>query len=165
MVEARLRPLRSLRAAGGARGTVAVLAHAVAWAGLLALAVLFAWRNPGPNLYPAAALGFSLLLDGAGRIAGDAIARRAGPDPRLSGLPSLVLGIGGTIGLLAATAALLLFPRAVPVLASALAGLFAIGALARLALIRVVLGLSGDGCDGAAADPDPPRAQDALSRR
>lgn len=90
------------------------------------------------------ALAAALILDGAGRLAAIRIAARAGPDPRLGGLPSLVLGVGSTVGLVAGLAALLLFPRAAPVLASALAGLLAIGALARLALIRIVLTLPGD---------------------
>ena len=65
------------------------------------------------------------------------------------------------VGLLAGGAALLLFPRAVPVLASALAGLIAIGALARLALIRIVLALPGAEPD----EPPPAPAEPPLSPR
>lgn len=149
MIEALVGHLRSLRGGGDGRGAIAAIAHAAAWTVLLAVAGLAAWRAPSANLLPAAALATALILDAAGRIGAAAIARRPGPDPRLSGLPSLVLGVGGTLGLLAGGAALLLFPRAVPVLASALAGLVAIGALARLALIRIVLALPGD-------EPAPP---------
>ena len=125
----------------GARSRIPALAQGAAWAALLALAGVLAWRDPGANRLPAAALAAALILDGGARIAARRIAGRAGPDPRLSGLPSLVLGVGGAAGLLAGGAALLLFPRAVPVLASALAGLVAIGAMARLGLIRIVLAL------------------------
>ena len=141
MVEGLAGRFMSIRGGQGARLPGSARAHAAAWTALLALAGLLAWRDPGANLPPAAALAAALILDGAARIAARLIAGRAGPDPRLSGLPSLVLGVGGTVGLLAGGSALLLFPHAVPVTASALAGLVAIGALARLALIRIVLAL------------------------
>ena len=149
-----------------ARLSLPALAHGTTWTALLALAGFLAWRDPGTNLPPAAALAAALILDGgariaAARIAAIRVAGLAGPDPRLSGLPSLVLGVGGAVGLLAGGAALLLFPRAVPVLASALAGLIAIGALARLALIRIVLALPGE----EPGEPRPAPAEPPLSRR
>ncbi|WP_187278730.1 hypothetical protein [Methylobacterium sp. WL12] len=150
-----------LRRFGDVRPSLTALAHGAAWTALLALAGFLAWRDPGTNLPPAAALAAALILDGGARIAAARIARRTGPDPRLSGLPSLVLGVGGAFGLLAGGAALLLLPRAVPVLASALAGLIAIGALARLALIRIVLALPGE----EPGEPCPAPAEPPLSRR
>ena len=161
MVEGMTGRRRSIRGGQGARLSRPALAHGAAWTALLALAGFLAWRNPGTDLPPAAALAAALILDGGGRIAAIRVAGLAGPDPRLSGLPSLVLGVGGAVGLLAGGAALLLFPRAVPVLASALAGLIAIGALARLALIRIVLALPGAEPD----EPHPAPAEPPLSPR
>ncbi|MCJ2007244.1 hypothetical protein MKK70_22785 [Methylobacterium sp. E-041] len=165
MVEAWVCHLRSLRRGGDVRLSAAALAHVAAWATLLALAGFSAWRDPAANLLPAAALAAALILDGTGRIAAAVIAGRAGPDPRLAGLPSLVLGVGGTVGLVAGAAALLVFPRAVPVLASALAGLVAIGALARLALIRIVLALPGDEPAALPAEARATSVRPPLSRR
>ncbi|TXN53844.1 hypothetical protein FV230_29175, partial [Methylobacterium sp. WL6] len=70
-----------------------------------------------------------------------------------------------TVGLVAGAAALLVFPRAVPVLASALAGLVAIGALARLALIRIVLALPGDEPAALPAEARAAPTRPPLSRR
>ncbi|WP_375465720.1 hypothetical protein [uncultured Methylobacterium sp.] len=159
MVEATLRHLRFLRLAGPGCGVgTPGIAHAAAWAGLLGIALLRAWQDPAA-VCPAAALAAALVLDGAGRLAAAGLAPRNGPDPRLSGLPSLVLGAGDIPGLTLGAVALMLVPHAVPVLASALAGLLAIGALARLALIRLVLGLS----EVQATDASPVRPAPNLS--
>ncbi len=105
------------------------------------LAGAFAWRAPDANGWPAAALAAALVLDGLARAAGARAARRAGPGPRLSGMPSVVLAMGPGAGLGAVLfgLGLIVWPAGFPVLASALAGLVAMGALARLALARIVL--------------------------
>ena len=116
------------------RGLVASLAIA-------GLAGAFAWRAPDSNGWAAAALAAALVLDGLARAVGTRVARRAGPGPRLSGMPSVVLAFGPGAGLGAVLfgLGLVVWPAGFPVLASALAGLVAMGALARLALARIVL--------------------------
>jgi hypothetical protein len=111
-------------------------------AGLVGLALLFGWLAPTLNAWPAGALLGALLLDAVSRAVAAQVARRGGIAAALGGLPSLVLGLGSGTGLavaaLSAALALLAWPAAFPVLASALAGLVTIGACARLALARIV---------------------------
>ncbi|MGU3540921.1 hypothetical protein [Methylobacterium sp. A54F] len=104
---------------------------------LAGIAILRAAAAPDPNLWPAAALLAGLGLDTLGRALLRRPAARVGV-PAAFGLPSLVLGLGEALGLAAGALALLLWPDAFPVLASALAGLVAIGACARLALARIL---------------------------
>ncbi|CAA2105068.1 hypothetical protein MBUL_03008 [Methylobacterium bullatum] len=111
----------------------------------LAIAVLagaFAWNAPERNGWAALALGGALVLDGLALLAGAWLARR-GPAPRIAGLPSLVLAFGPAAGLGAVlfTVALLLWPAGFPPLASALAGLIAMGAIARFVVAWIVLRL------------------------
>lgn len=124
---------------------------ALAGTGLAAVASLFAWRAPGENILPAAALMTALALDAAAALALAAVADRRGIEPRLADLPSLVLSLGGAGGLGAGLliGALMLRPDAFPILATAFAGLVAMSAFARLALARIVLRLDE-------ADPDNP---------
>lgn len=109
------------------------------------LAFAFAWTMPERNGWPALALGGALLLDGLALLAGALLARR-GPTPRIAGLPSVVLAFGPAAGLGAAlfAVALLLWPAGFPPLASALAGLIAMGAIARLVVAWIVLRIDRD---------------------
>ncbi|KAB1071789.1 hypothetical protein [Methylobacterium planeticum] len=151
MVEEALRPLhhtladRPERSGRAARGRLGLgLGHAA----LAGLALLFGWLAPERNAWAAAALLGALLLDALARAAAAHAARRGGIAARLRGLPSLVLGLGSGVGLAGAAAAaalaLLAWPPAFPLLASALAGLVAIGACARLAFARIVLRIGRD---------------------
>ncbi|MCJ2036070.1 hypothetical protein [Methylobacterium sp. J-068] len=110
-------------------------------AAIAALAGAFAWTAPERNAWAAAALAAALFLDGLARAAGALMARRGLRVPRMAGPPSLVLPLRPGTGLAAAlfATALALWPMGFPLLASALAGLIAMGAIARLALARVVL--------------------------
>ncbi|WP_244528857.1 hypothetical protein [Methylobacterium gossipiicola] len=105
------------------------------------LAGAFAWRAPEVNGWAAAALLAALFLDAAARLVGRRVARRIGPAPRMVGMPSVVLAVGPGAGVGAVLFGLGLaaWPAGFPVLASAMAGLIAMGALARLALARIVL--------------------------
>ena len=151
MVEETLRPShptlagRPERSGGRPLGRVGL---GIGWIGLSGLAVLFGWLAPGANAWPAGALLGALLLDALSRAAAARTARRGGIEAALRGLPSLVVGLGSGVGL-AGTAiltalALLAWPKLFPVLASALAGLVAIGACARLALARIVRRIGRD---------------------
>lgn len=108
---------------------------------IAALAGAFAWGAPERNAWAAAALAAALGLDGLAHAAGALIARRGLTVPRIAGPPSLVLPLRPGTGLAAAlfATALVAWPLGFPLLASALAGLIAMGAIARLALARVVL--------------------------
>ncbi len=136
---------------------MAALALLVAWCGLallaaeragdggaagpwirLVLALALAWRAPGG---PAAALLTALLLEIAGaRLTAWAAARSGatlpGPD-----LHSLILAGGRGADILAGAglAALILWPDRLPLIASALAGLTAMGAIARASLAVAVM--------------------------
>ncbi|AWN54860.1 hypothetical protein [Methylobacterium sp. 17Sr1-1] len=104
----------------------------------LALSLALAWRAPGG---PAAALVASLLLEIAvARLTEHAAARTGtalpGPD-----LHSLILAGGPGADLVAALgfAALIQWPETLPLVASALAGLTAMGAIARASLAAAVV--------------------------
>ncbi|MGX7704853.1 hypothetical protein [Methylobacterium sp. Gmos1] len=104
----------------------------------VALALALAWRAPGG---PAAALLAALLLEiAAGRLAALIAARTGtalpGPD-----LHSLILAGGKGTDLVAAAAfaAMILWPDRLPPIAGALAGLTAMGAIARASLAVAVM--------------------------
>lgn len=113
---------------------------ALARLGIAVLAGAFAWHAPERNGWAALALALALGLDGLAWIAGAWLARSGGP-PRIAGLPSVVLafGPGAGLGTILFALALLLWPTGFPIAASALAGLVAMGAIARLALAWIVL--------------------------
>jgi hypothetical protein len=127
----------SVRSAG--RALLASLA-------LAGLTVAFAWAAPERNGWAALALAVALALDGLAQAAGAWLARRGGGAPRIAGLPSVVLAFGPTAGLGAVLfgLALAVWPAGFPILASALAGLVAMGAIARLALAWIVLRIDRD---------------------
>lgn len=120
------------------RDSIRALAGPVA---IAALAAAFAWTGPERNAWAATALMGALVLDGLAHAAGALIVRRGLRPPRIGGLPSIVLPLRSGTGLAAALLAtvLALWPAGFPVVASAVAGLIAMGAIARLALARVVL--------------------------
>ncbi|KMO37331.1 hypothetical protein VQ02_13560 [Methylobacterium variabile] len=102
------------------------------------LALALAWRAPG---WPAAALVAALLLEVAAvRVTALAAARTGTALPGLD-LRSLVLAGGRAADTLAAVAfaAMILLPDRLPLLASALAGLTAMGAVARASLAVAVV--------------------------
>jgi len=104
----------------------------------VALALAFAWRMPG---WPAAALLAALLLEiAAARLAGWLAARRGIALPGLD-LHTLILAGGraaDTVAAVVLAAAILLPERAAP-LGAALAGLTAMGAIARASLAIVLV--------------------------
>jgi hypothetical protein len=136
VVEETVSPL-SVRSAGRA------LLASLALAGLTAA---FAWAAPERNGWAALALAVALALDGLAQGAGAWLARRGGGAPRIAGLPSVVLAFGPAAGLGAVlfAVALAVWPAGFPILASALAGLIAMGAIARLALAWIVLRIDRD---------------------
>ncbi len=104
----------------------------------LALALGLAWRAPGG---PAAALVAALLLEVAvARLTAWAAARTGTALPGLD-LHSLILAGGAGADLLAGAglAALILWPDRLALVASALAGLTAMGAIARASLAVAVM--------------------------
>ena len=109
-------------------------------AALLALAGLFVWQAPGRNGPAAAALTAALVLDAVSRLTADAVSRRSGVDVAIRVQPSLILSLAAAPLLPAACLAALplVGPDRFPVVASLIAGLMAMGALARLALARSV---------------------------
>lgn len=111
---------------------------------LLALTALFVWKAPAVNGPAAVALAVAVALDAASRLAAEAASRRSGVELAMRGLPSLVLPLGAAPGLAAAILAVLplLGPGRFPVVASLIAGMVAMGALARLSLTRSVLVLA-----------------------
>lgn len=113
----------------------------VAGLAMAGLASGFAWRAPETNGWAASALAAALLLDAGARLVGRRVALRTGSAPRMVGIPSVVLAVGpgAGVGALLFGLGLVAWPAGFPVLASALAGLVAMGALARLALARIVL--------------------------
>lgn len=104
-------------------------------------AILFAWWQPARNVWPALALVLAFGLDAAGRIAGRAARRQTGHAAEFRGLPSPMLALGNAVwvGGAVMSAVSLLRPDLFAPLASALAGLVAMGAFARLALARTVV--------------------------
>jgi len=125
------RPDRAPIMAGTALGTVLTLG----------LALVFAYVDPDRNRWPALALVLALALDVAARIIARAVRQRTGVETELRGLRSPVLVLGNAMGIGAALVAVVagLRPELFPLLASALAGLVAMGACARLALARMVV--------------------------
>ncbi|MCF4126626.1 hypothetical protein [Methylobacterium sp. SyP6R] len=104
----------------------------------LALALALAWRAPGG---PAAALSAALLVEIAvARLTAVAAARTGTAMPGLDP-HSLILagGRGADIVAGAGLAALILWPDRLPLIASALAGLTAMGAIARASLALAVM--------------------------
>lgn len=118
----------------------------------LAPALLFAWRDPAQNRWPALVLGLALVLDGAARIVARAVRRRTGVETEFRGLPSPMLALGNAAWIGGAIMAVGagLRPDLFPLLACALAGLVAMGALARIALARMVVVI--DAAERAAAE-------------
>lgn len=121
---------------------------------LLALTALFVWQAPVRNGPAAIALAVAVALDAASRLAADAATRRSGLVVAMEGLPSLVLLLGAAPGLAALALAVLpvVGPERFPIAASLIAGMIAMGALARLSLTRSVLVLA----KAAARDPLAP---------
>lgn len=131
----------------------------VAEIGLAALALSFVWSEPARNTWAAAALVAGLCLDGLGRIVGRiALSRVPVARPGLLSsvvIPSVVIPsviLASERGLLAAAflfaIVLVVWPNGFPIFASVLAGLLAMGGLARLAIARAVT-----------AAPSPPDEQ------
>lgn len=108
---------------------------------MLVLALAFAWWDPAQNRWPALALVMALGLDTAARIAARAVRQRTGVETEIRGLPSPILALGNAAWIAAVVVAVAagLRPALFPLLASALAGLVAMGACARLALARMVV--------------------------
>ncbi|MCP1551159.1 MULTISPECIES: hypothetical protein [Methylorubrum] len=127
------RPDRPLLAAGPALGSLL----------MLTLALAFAWWDPAQNRWPALALVMALGLDTAARIAARAVRQRTGVETEIRGLPSPMLALGNAAWIAAIVAAVSagLRPALFPLMASALAGLVAMGAVARLALARMVFAI------------------------
>ena len=119
--------------------------------GLGALAIVYAWADAEANAWAAGALIAGLGLDGLGRIAGR-IALGRNPALRGVALPSLVLASERVLlaGAILFVAGLLIWQDGFAFLASLLAGLLAMGGIARLAIARVVLAgeAGGDDPDG-----------------
>ena len=114
-------------------------------------ALLFAWWHPAQNAWAALALGVALALDAAARLAVRVAQGRTGVDAEFRGVasPLLMLGNAVWLGGLVVGLGAWLRPDLFPLLASALAGLVAMGACARLALARAVIAL--DAAERAAA--------------
>lgn len=107
----------------------------------LAIALAFAWRDAGQNRWPALALILALVVDSVARVAARAVRRRTGVETEVRGLPSPMLALGSAawIGAIVVAAGSIWRPDLFPLLASALAGLIAMGACARLAVARMVV--------------------------
>jgi hypothetical protein len=127
------RPERAPFTVGTALGTVLTLG----------LALFFAYGHPDQNRWPALALVLALGLDAAARIVARAVRQQTGVETEFRGLPSpmLVLGNATWIGAAVVAVPAGLRPELFPLLASALAGLVAMGACARLALARMVVAI------------------------
>ena len=130
----RLSPPLRKRSRVPAPGPIAGLAMA-------GLAGAFAWHAPDTNGWAAGALAAALVLDAGAQFVGRRVVRRTGQGLRMVGMPSVVLAVGpgAGVGAILFGLGLAAWPAGFPVLASALAGLVAMGALARLALARIVL--------------------------
>ena len=125
--------------------------------GLGALALSFAWSDPAGHSWPAGALVAGVCLDCLGRFAWrSALGKK--PAAGSLALPSIVLA--PERGLLAAAllfaAALLIWPDQFAIMASLLAGLLAMGGIARLAIARIVLASEEAG--------DDPEARSRVSK-
>lgn len=138
MVDRTLQRPGTVRAARHAVPAPALRIAAIPALGIVAGA--FAWRDPSHNGWAAAALGSVLVLETLSLVAVGVVTRRGLPT-RIAGLRSLVLGLGPGAGIGAAlfAAALLARPDGFPILATLLSGLLGMGAVARLALARIVL--------------------------
>lgn len=118
------------------------LASTLAGFGLAILAGALAWHDPSRNGWAAAALAGALTLEQVGLRAELRAGREHGREARLGDVPSIIRGFehgaGRTLatGVFAGTA--LAWPVCFAVLASTLAGLVALRAIARLALVRIV---------------------------
>ncbi|MBB3903089.1 hypothetical protein [Methylobacterium brachythecii] len=123
----------------------ASLSYCLGSAALLAVTAAFLAQAPVANGPAALALAAAIALDAASRLAAAALSRRSGLALAMGGLPSLVLPLGAMPGLAAAVLALLPLVDSgrFPLVASLIAGLIAIGALARLSFIRSVLSHTG----------------------
>lgn len=107
----------------------------------LGLALAAAWWNPAQNRWAALALVLALAVDAAARIVARAVRQRTGVETEVRGLPSPMLALGNATGIGALVVAGLSAwrPDLFPLLASALAGLVAMGGVARFALARMVV--------------------------
>lgn len=108
------------------------------WIGLFAILILvcgFAGWRPHQNGPAALALGAALVFDIGARLFGAAATRRSGLAGQKLALPSLVLLVGNPLGvaLVGIVGILTLSADRLPLLASLLAGIVAIAAVARLA--------------------------------
>ncbi|GEP09399.1 hypothetical protein [Methylobacterium gnaphalii] len=123
----------------------ASLSYCLGSAALLAVTAGFLSQAPVSNGPASLALAAAIALDAASRLAAAALSRRCGLALAMGGLPSLVLPLGAMPGLAAAILVLLplLGGGRFPVVASLIAGLIAMGALARLSFIRSVLSRTG----------------------
>ena len=111
------------------------LGGALAAFGLGAFALAFAFADPAGNAWPAAVLIGALGLDGLGRIA-SRLALRGRTGPHLAALPSMVLASdrGAMAAALIFAAASLAWPGGFSLFAALLAGLMAMGGIARLVI-------------------------------
>ncbi|MCE4224679.1 hypothetical protein HCU64_13020 [Methylobacterium sp. C25] len=137
----------------------ASLSYCLGCAGLLAVAAAFLLHAPATNGPASLALAVAIVLDAASRLTAAALSRRSGLALAMGGLPSLVLPLGAMPGLAAALLALLPLVESgrFPIVASLIAGLIAMGALARLSFIRSVLSRTGTAArDSRAGLQDPP---------
>lgn len=114
---------------------------------VLALAPLmpFAWWDPARNAWAFVAVAAALLFDAAARRVVRAMQASRDPRPgapadfRGVASPLLLLGNAVWLGGMGVAAGAWLRPDLFPLLASALAGLVAMGACARLSLVRTVI--------------------------
>ncbi|GBU15997.1 MULTISPECIES: hypothetical protein [Methylobacterium] len=125
------------------------------------LCLLFAWKGPPADGLAAAAVIGALALDALARAAlrladrEGALAVRLGR--RFAGPPSLVLSFAEPAGPILLAGAMLVRPDAFALVATAGAGLLALGAVARLALARAVHRAAKVALKEAAAEPRPGR--------
>lgn len=114
--------------------------QALAALGLAWFALALAWKGPAAAAYAAGCLVAALALDAGSRVVLGWTTRRSDAGAlAIRRPPSLVLPLGDLPRLAAIGLGLALSPpEAVPVVAGAGAGIVAIGALARLAMARVL---------------------------
>lgn len=111
----------------------------------VALVLPFAWWDPARNAWAALALALALLFDAAARLVVRAMQASREPGPGTSAdfrgvaSPLLMLGNAAWLGAAGVAAGAWLRPDLFPLLAAALAGLVAMGAFARLSLVRTVI--------------------------
>lgn len=125
--------------------------------GLGALALSFAWSDPAGHAWPAGALFAGVCLDGLGRFAWRSALGRT-PAARSVALPSIVLAPerGLLVAALLFGVTLMIWQDGFAILASLLAGLLAMGGIARLAIARIVLASKEAG--------DDPEARSRVSK-